>query len=77
MLLKYGAKSNIRIHSKKVDLEKVNDILETETAFYKDKVVFIYGDEDIEYQYIRMINKILKEHKLKNCLFMTKREKKD
>ncbi len=61
------------LDDKEMDLAKINDQLETSSAFNKNMTVFLYGDEETEFQYVDQIIQVLKNNRLCNCIFVTKR----
>lgn len=61
--------------NKPVTPEVLLDRLETDTALNKSTTVFIYGDEETEYRSIDRLITLLKEQGLRNCVFVTRKDK--
>lgn len=61
--------------SKSLSPEELLDRLETDTALNRQMTVFLYGDEETEYGHIDRLIALLKEQGLRNCVFVTRKEK--
>lgn len=65
------------INEKHVSVEELSEKLQTQTAFNKNAVIFLYGDAETEYGQIDAVIKTIQENNLRNCVFVTKKQQAD